>query len=76
MNYHAIINLKTTKEEWELTEKHLGCDINSNRNGWLVTSEGIKEHFNVDHENQMIRKINRLMSRCKKGSRKSGKKGT
>jgi len=70
LNYHAIINIETTKEEWELTENYLGCDINSNRNGWLVTSEGIKEHFNVDHENQMIRKINRLMSRCKKGSRK------
>ena len=70
LNYHAIINLETTKEEWELTENYLSCDINSNRNGWLVTSEGIKEQFNVDHENQMIRKINRLMSRCKKGSRK------
>ena len=70
LNYYAIINLDTTKELWNLTEESLGCDINSNRNGWLVTSEGIKEHFNVDHENQMIRKINRLMSRCKKGSRK------
>lgn len=70
LHYHAIINIETTKEEWELTGESLGCDINSNRNGWLVTSEGIKEHFNVDRENQMIRKINRLMSRCKKGSRK------
>lgn len=70
LEYFAIINIKTTKEQWKLTEKHLGCDINSNRNGWLVTSEGIKERFNADHENQMIRKINRLMSRCKKGSRK------
>ena len=27
-----------------------------------------KEFFDVDHENQMIKHINRLMSKCRKGS--------
>ena len=41
-----------TEEEWELTGKNVGCDINSNVNGWLVTSDEEKEYFDIDHENQ------------------------
>ena len=70
LKYYATINIKTTVTEWELTGEEIGCDINSNRNGWLVTSKGLKEYFNIDCENQMIKKLNRLMSRTHKGSRK------
>ena len=71
LNHYASFNIETNPpEQIELTEKHIGCDINSNKNGWLVTSEMQKEFFDVDHENQMIKHINRLMSRCRKGSRR------
>ena len=71
LNYYAIINITTNNpKQLPLTGDKIGCDINSNRNGWLVTSEGIKEFFNVNHENQMIKHINRLMSKCRKLSRR------
>jgi len=71
LNHYASFNIETNPpEHLELTEKYIGCDINSNKNGWLVTSEMQKEFFDVDHENQMIKHINRLMSRCRKGSRR------
>lgn len=71
LNHYAIFNIQTNPpENLPLTKKHMGCDINSNKNGWLVTSKGQKEFFDVNHENQMIKKINRLMSKCRKGSRR------
>ena len=71
LNHYTSFNIETNPpEQIELTEKHIGCDINSNKNGWLVTSEMQKEFFDVDHENQMIKHINKLMSRCRKGSRR------
>ena len=71
LNHYAAFNIQTdAPEQLPLTGKHIGCDINSNKNGWLVTSEGQKEFFEVDRENQMIKKINRLMSKCRKRSRR------
>ncbi|MBR2558236.1 MAG: transposase, partial [Methanobrevibacter sp.] len=69
LHHYASINIETQQpEQLELTKEHIGCDINSNKNGWLVTSKGLKEFFDVDHDNQMIKHINRLMSKCRKGS--------
>ena len=71
LNHYASFNIKTQPpEQLPLTEEHIGCDINSNKNGWLVTSEGQKEFFDVDHDNQMIKHINRLMSKCRNMSRR------
>ena len=71
LKHYAVFNIETNPpEQLPLTEKHMGCDINSNKNGWLVTSKRQKEFFDVDHENQMIQHINRLMSKCRKGSRR------
>lgn len=71
INYYAVININTYEcDKFELTDNIIGCDINSNCNGWLVTSDGVKEFFDVNHENKMIRHINRLMSKCRKLSRK------
>ena len=71
LKHYAVFNMETNPpEQLSLTEEHIGCDINSNKNGWLVTSDGQKEFFDVDHDNQMIKHINRLMSRCRKGSRR------
>ena len=71
LNHYASFNIKTQPpEQLPLTGEHIGCDINSNKNGWLVTSEGQKEFFEVDHDNQMIKHINRLMSKCRNMSRR------
>ena len=71
LNHYTVFNIETTlPEQLPLTKKHIGCDINSNKNGWLVTSKGQKEFFNVDHDNQMIKHINRLMSKCRNKSRR------
>ena len=71
LKHYASFNIETdAPEQLPLTGKHIGCDINSNKNGWLVTSDELKEFFNVDCENQMIQHINRLMSKCRKGSRR------
>ena len=71
MNHYASFNIETqSPEQLPLTGKHIGCDINSNKNGWLVTSERQKEFFDADHDNQMIKHINRLMSQCRKRSRR------
>ena len=71
LNHYASFNIKTQPpEQLPLTEEHIGCDINSNKNGWLVTSEGQKEFFDVDHDNQMIKHINRLISKCRNMSRR------
>ena len=70
INYFATFNIDYNEEEWELTGESIGCDINSNLNGWLVTSDGDKEYFDINHENQVIKSINQLMAKCRKGSRK------
>ena len=71
LNHYASFNIETdAPEQLPLTGEHIGCDINSNKNGWLVTSEGQKEFFDVDHDNQMIKHINRLMSKCRNMSRR------
>ena len=70
INYFATFNIDSKEEEWKLTGKEIGCDINSNKNGWLVTSDGDKEYFNINHENQVIKKINQIMANCEQGSRK------
>ena len=71
LNHYASFNIKIQPpEQLPLTGEHIGCDINSNKNGWLVTSEGQKEFFEVDHDNQMIKHINRLMSKCRNMSRR------
>ena len=71
LKHYAVFNIETQPpKQLPLTEKHIGCDINSNKNGWLVTSKRQKEFFDVSHENQMIQHINRLMSKCRKGSRR------
>ena len=36
IDYFATFNIDFHEEEWELTGKKVGCDINSNVNGWLV----------------------------------------
>lgn len=45
--YYATFNVEggIMPEQLHLTGKHIGCDINSNINGWLVTSNGQKEFF-------------------------------
>ena len=71
MHHYAAFNIKCdTPEQLPLTGKHIGCDINSNKNGWLVTNNKQKEFFNVNHENQMIKQINKLISKYRKGSRR------
>lgn len=73
VHYYAVLNIDDdTPEHFGLTGKKLGCDINSNRNGWLVTSDGDKEYFDVNHENKMIKRLNKLIAKCrKKPSRKN-----
>lgn len=71
IHYYAIINITTDyPEQLPLTGDKIGCDINSNINGWLVTSDEVKEFFDINHENQMIKHVNRLMSKCRKLSRR------
>ena len=75
VHYYAILNIKDDQpEHFELTGKKIGCDINSNKNGWLVTSDGIKEYFDVSHENKMIKYLNQLISPCRKKLSRKKKK--
>ena len=49
--HYAAFNIECdAPEQLPLTGKQIGCDINSNKNGWLVTSDEQKEFFNVNHE--------------------------
>ena len=72
LNYYATFNIEgdIAPDHLPLTGKQIGCDINSNTNGWLVTSEGQKEFFNIDHDIQMIKHVNRLMDKCREKSKK------
>ena len=72
LNYYATFNIEgdIAPDHLPLTGKQIGCDINSNTNGWLVTSEGQKEFFNIDHDIQMIKHVNRLIDKCREKSKK------
>ena len=51
IHYYAIINITTDyPEQLPLTGDKIGYDINSNINGWLVTSDEVKEFFDINHE--------------------------
>lgn len=68
--YYASINVDYDNfKEFKLTNKNVGFDVNSNRYGVLVDNYGNKVKFDIDHENQMIKKLNRMLSRCQTGSR-------
>ena len=72
LNYYATFNVEggIMPEQLPLTGKHIGCDINSNINGWLVTSDDQKEFFDINHEIQVIKTINQLMAKCRQKSRR------
>lgn len=67
--YYAILNVEAPIESFENTGKSKGFDLNSNKNGFLVSNIGEKYHFNVDSENQRIKNLNKVLSTKKKGSR-------
>ena len=67
--YYAILNIETKIEQWPITNQTKGYDLNSNKNHFLVSSTGEKYQFNVNRENQMIKKLNISLSTKKKGSR-------
>lgn len=68
--YYAIINIMVDDNVlFDFTGACVGFDVNSNRNGWLVCSSGDKYRFDISHENQMIKYLNRQLSLKKKGSR-------
>lgn len=67
--YYAILNIETPIEEWKKTGKAKGFDLNSNKNGFLVSNTGEKYRFNIDSENQRIKRLNRSLATKKKGSK-------
>ena len=67
--YYAILNIEVPIKEWKKTGKAKSFDLNSNKNGFLVSNTGEKYRFNVDSENQRIKRLNRSLSTKKKGSR-------
>lgn len=67
--YYAILNVEAPIEEWKKTGKSKGFDLNSNKNSFLVSNTGEKYQFNVDSENQRIKRLNRSLATKKKGSR-------
>ena len=67
--YYAILNIETKIEQWPITNQSKGYDLNSNKNHFLVSNTGEKYQFNVNRENQMIKKLNISLSTKKKGSR-------
>ena len=67
--YYAILNIETKIQKWPITNQNKGYDLNSNKNHFLVSSTGKKYQFNVNRENQMIKKLNISLSTKKKGSR-------
>ena len=67
--YYAILNIETKIEQWPITNQTKGYDLNSNKNHFLVSNTGEKYQFNVNRENQMIKKLNISLSTKKKGSR-------
>ena len=67
--YFAIVNIEAPIEEMELTGINKGFDLNSNKNSFLVSNTGDKYQFDINHEIQMIKKLNKSLSTKKKGSR-------
>ena len=67
--YYAILNIEVPIEEWKKTDKAKGFDLNSNKNSFLVSNTGEKYRFNVDSENQRIKRLNRSLATKKKGSK-------
>ena len=67
--YFAILNVEAPINEWLHTGEVKGFDLNSNKNHFLVSSTGEKYQFNVNRENQMIKKLNLALSTKEKGSR-------
>ena len=67
--YYAILNIETEIEQWPITNQNKDYDLNSNKNHFLVSNTGEKYQFNVNRENQMIKKLNISLSTKKKGSR-------
>ena len=67
--YYAILNIETKIEQWPITNQTKDYDLNSNKNHFLVSNTGEKYQFNVNRENQMIKKLNISLSTKKKGSR-------
>ena len=67
--YYAIFNIESPIEVWEHTNQFKGYDLNSNKNGFLVSNTGEKYSFDVDSENQRIKQLNKVLSTKQKGSR-------
>ena len=67
--YFAIVNIEVPVDKIKLTGINKGFDLNSNRNGFLVSNTGEKYQFDINHEIQMIKKLNKSLSTKEKGSR-------
>ena len=67
--YYVILNIEAPIEEWKKTDKAKGFDLNSNKNSFLVSNTGEKYRFNVDSENQRIKRLNRSLATKEKGSK-------
>ena len=66
--YFAIVNIEAPVDKIKLTGINKGFDLNSNRNGFLVSNTGDKYQFDINREIQMIKKLNKSLSTKKKGS--------
>ena len=66
--YFAIVNIEAPVDKFKLTGINKGFDLNSNRNGFLVSNTGDKYQFDINHEIQMIKKLNKSLSTKEKGS--------
>ena len=67
--YYAILNIEAPIEKWNNTNQTKGYDLNSNKNYFLVSNTCEKYKFDINHENQMIKKLNISLSTKQKGSR-------
>ena len=68
--YYASINIEyDNTKTFKSTNKRVGFDTNSNRNGVLVDNYGRKIQFDINYENQMIKYLNKRLSRCETSSR-------
>ena len=66
--YFAIVNIEAPVNKLELTGINKGFDLNSNKNSFLVSNAGDKYKFDINHEIQMIKQLNKSLSTKKKGS--------
>ena len=67
--YYAIVNVEVDVKEWEYTNLGHGFDLNSNKHSFLVSDDGTKYRFDINRENQAIKRLNRSLSTKQKGSR-------